>query len=45
MRRGNPPLVLGDVPDRVGWTAIAMVLPGLVLTVPGAASGLRSQRC
>lgn len=28
-------LVLGDVPDRVGCAAIAMVLPGLVLAVRG----------
>lgn len=33
-------VVLGDIPDRVGWIAIAMVLPGMVLAVPG----LRSSR-
>lgn len=37
-------LVLGEAPDRVGWAAIALVLPGLVLVVPGAAGSL-TRRC
>jgi drug/metabolite transporter (DMT)-like permease len=28
-------LVLGDVPDRLGWLAVALVLPGVVLAAPG----------
>jgi drug/metabolite transporter (DMT)-like permease len=33
-------LVIGDVPDRLGWIAIAIVLPGMVLAVPGALAPL-----
>jgi len=29
-------LILGDVPDRLGWLAVALVLPGVVLAASGA---------